>query len=122
MDKRILAREGNEQPSTIEYILSGNATIKFMGQGSAAAETRTVGFREWRGNTELYAVDVPRSGKPGDIWNTTLTVWYPTERKEAYVDQPPMQITILTGKGEMPFTTDPEKVKRIYEVLQASRQ
>ena len=101
-----------EGSPTLRTILSGQAPIKFL---SKFSQDRTIRGQTWHGENYGYNIDLPHPTKPGEKWLTTLTVWHPDSRSmqpkgqsDVWVEMPEIQLTILTGRGEMEMTDNKE--------------
>ena len=100
---------------TIQNILEGKAKIIFLSTGLA---TRNVEGNEYSGTYYMYKLEVPHPTQKGETWETTITTWSPAAySKKDHVTLPGMQITIEAFGGEMPLSSNPEVLRKVYDEI-----
>lgn len=105
-----------ESSPTTEYILSGKAVFKHVGE-DGFLQRQTILGKEWPGNSHQYEVTLPRADGKGE-WITYLTIWSPLPLNYGeFVTPPETQLYITTGQGQMPFSSDKEVTRKVIDEI-----
>lgn len=101
---------------TTSAILSGKARFSLAGEAGFFT-TKTIGGRAWPGRATEYEAVLPSPVEPGETWVTSFTVFTPMQSGDAYDNAPETQLYILTGDGEVPYTSRSDIKARIIDQI-----
>ena len=110
-----LAEKAAETPS-LDMILRGRTMIVPLDGNTNVF--KSVG--NFSGRSSTYEITFPGYRHDGTDWTTWITDWKPDHEFEGYRKAPPRSLSILTGRGEIPYSLDLEVITAV--VAEAHRQ